>query len=377
MNGLVVTLIFYSRYQVPFTLFLLAIWVLVFWFYDYKFELNWDPWKKLTTESGQIRYITWTRGVLTVGTIIAIFAVDGIYFNRLHAKTFFNGYSSMDIGTGGFTYHAGVLMGLSRGHDTSLWLFLKRNSVLLALGIARFIATSWTDYNVPVEEYGIHWNFFISLAVSRALTEMCLKLPKIFSYCIPPIVIIAFESLVVKYDLATRIRQLPRTDIFTANKEGLISIPNYFTICILGYHMGKISKYLYLQGKFKETAIVTAGGCCLASFISWIMNLCGLNSSRTLCNARFVFNTVSVANFTLVPCLFLDVILKDEFKQTPICEMVGKYSLHIFLAANLAMGCFNLLFQSQLLPWIIMLTVVTLYAWFSFGLAYLLYNRRH
>ena len=43
---------------------------------------------------------------------------------------------------------------------------------LVFLGLARYFATSGFGYHVPVQEYGVHWNFFFTLAVIK-VSEQC------------------------------------------------------------------------------------------------------------------------------------------------------------------------------------------------------------
>ncbi|GJY50588.1 putative reverse transcriptase domain-containing protein [Tanacetum coccineum] len=57
---------------------------------------------------------------------------------------------------------------------------LSSTSPLLFLGFARLVSTTGVDYQVHVGEYGVHWNFFFTLAGVAVLTSIINVSPK---YC--------------------------------------------------------------------------------------------------------------------------------------------------------------------------------------------------
>ena len=38
---------------------------------------------------------------------------------------------------------------------------------LIVLGILRFYVNGFVNHHVPIQEYGVHWNFFFTLAVVK------------------------------------------------------------------------------------------------------------------------------------------------------------------------------------------------------------------
>ena len=44
---------------------------------------------------------------------------------------------------------------------------LKESVPMFLLGFARLISVKWSGYHEHVTEYGVHWNFFLTLAVTK------------------------------------------------------------------------------------------------------------------------------------------------------------------------------------------------------------------
>lgn len=113
------------------------------------------------------------RVYVNVATAISILAVDFPIYPRRFAKTETFGTGLMDVGVGSFMMANAVVSPDARG-GTSTLLFVKALKiefravlVLLVLGLVRFAAVKTTDYQEHVSEYGVHWNFFLTLACVR------------------------------------------------------------------------------------------------------------------------------------------------------------------------------------------------------------------
>ena len=50
---------------------------------------------------------------------------------------------------------------------TTLLKALKDTLPLVVLGFGRYYVTTTAGYHVPLQEYGVHWNFFFTLAVVK------------------------------------------------------------------------------------------------------------------------------------------------------------------------------------------------------------------
>jgi glucosaminylphosphatidylinositol acyltransferase len=74
----------------------------------------------------------------------------------------------MDAGVGCFVFSAGLVA--KHYQRTSAVMATFRSCIpLLLLGGARVLTTKATDYQEHVSEYGVHWNFFITLAFVQVL----------------------------------------------------------------------------------------------------------------------------------------------------------------------------------------------------------------
>lgn len=125
------------------------------------------------------------RGSLGLATALCILAVDFPAFPRRFAKTERRGISIMDLGVGAVVAGGGFGRGLRRDAVEScppsgstrrsrrprLRRWALQTAALLALGVARTAVTRALGYQLHVGEYGLHWNFFLTLACLSIFDE--------------------------------------------------------------------------------------------------------------------------------------------------------------------------------------------------------------
>lgn len=113
------------------------------------------------------------RAYVNIATAISILAVDFAIFPIRFTKTDKYGTGLMDVGVGSFMISNALVSQDARGISASLSFFeaLKKEVravfVLLSLGLVRLLALKVTQYENRVGEYGVHWNFFLTLAFVR------------------------------------------------------------------------------------------------------------------------------------------------------------------------------------------------------------------
>lgn len=127
--------------------------------------------------AGRLPFVTLFRTYITLFTAIAILAVDFSIFPRRLAKAETYGSGLMDVGVGTFMMAHGITAPEARCQSErrlSLRSYLKlllatlRNILpLLVVGLLRLIFIKSTDYQEHVTEYGVHWNFFFTIAFVR------------------------------------------------------------------------------------------------------------------------------------------------------------------------------------------------------------------
>ncbi len=141
------------------------------------------PFTKPITPQRYVPAITRVRGSLLLLTAISILAVDFNVFPREFAKTETFGVSIMDIGVGGFMFINALTSNLARISPLSVKASLRRTIFslfpLLCIGFIRMIAHIGVNYQHHVSEYGVHWNYFFTLAGVLCLSDLLLSFFKI------------------------------------------------------------------------------------------------------------------------------------------------------------------------------------------------------
>ncbi|TFK52782.1 GWT1-domain-containing protein [Heliocybe sulcata] len=199
---------------------------------------------------GQLPAVSIYRSHMMLMTILSILAVDFPIFPRSLAKCETYGVSLMDLGVGSFVFAQGLVSAIPILKDPSYLsqpMLDKISGVvqkvwpILALGLIRVLLVKGTDYPEHVTEYGVHWNFFITLAL----------LP-IFQVLLHPLIaVMPISLLAVLYGLAHQLTLswmglqdwalfAPRTNVISANKEGIVSLFGYLAIHLLGLSAGTI-----------------------------------------------------------------------------------------------------------------------------------------
>ena len=131
----------------------------------------------LPLSSSSTAFVSLYRCGLLLSTAAAILGVDFVVFPRRLAKTEQFGVSPMDAGVGGFMFAAALTSPAVRRSatvsytQTSLAVTVRRQLPVLLLGGARLLAVKWANYQEHVTEYGVHWNFFFTLALGQSATH--------------------------------------------------------------------------------------------------------------------------------------------------------------------------------------------------------------
>ena len=161
--------------------------------------------------SGRKRFVSVFKAGVMFLTCVAILAVDFKVFPRRFAKTEVFGYSVMDLGVGSAIFAMGVTSPLSRkwpfggaasepsksDHhnattatgNTKPTRQRKRKRPLLTwtvaavviVGTTRMLVTKAIEYQEHVTEYGVHWNFFFTIAALMVFGHLAQEL----RVCVP------------------------------------------------------------------------------------------------------------------------------------------------------------------------------------------------
>ncbi|CAH1420955.1 unnamed protein product [Lactuca virosa] len=276
------------------------------------------------------------RVSLMLITCVCILAVDFNIFPRRYAKTETYGTSLMDVGVGAFVFANSLVSRQARGVSTmglNLKSALSSTSPLLVLGFARLVFTSGVDYQVHVGEYGVHWNFFFTLAGVAVLTSLVNVSP---NYCglLGSLVLIGYQICLMTGLNVYLLSAERGTDIISQNKQGIYSIFGYWGLHLIGVWLGNN----LLFGKNNDWARKRVW---ILFLFFWCLTLI-LDSyverpSRRMCNLTYV-------TFVLATNLqTLGIIMLSGGKKVSLLEQaINRNLLAVFIVANLLTGLVNL-----------------------------------
>ncbi|KAH7155558.1 GWT1-domain-containing protein [Dactylonectria estremocensis] len=330
-------------------------------------------------------FLTTYRGSMMIVTCIAILAVDFRLFPRRFAKVETWGTSLMDLGVGSFVFSGGVvaarpvlkekMMGRTTGQATPLLyriLHSLRHSIpLLTLGVIRFLSVKGLDYAEHVTEYGVHWNFFFTLAFLPpfvAVFQSALRLVPSFA-ALSLLVGVTYQILLETTSLKSFILIAPRTDIISMNREGIFSFFGYLAIFLAGQDTGMYAiprqippRSTASPGAQRNTLLMTmavwGGAWTLLYHLSTNFTYgFGLSVSRRMANLPYVlwvvaFNTLQLFGFCAVDTVFFPAFYnaadpkseKEAYEKATsrVMRAYNRNGLALFLLANLLTGLVNL-----------------------------------
>ena len=181
-------------------------------------------------------FMTNYRAGMNLATAICILAVDFQVFPRRFAKTETYGFGLMDVGVGSFVIANG-LVGSSQVPQIKV---LIKTAPILLLGFGRLVAVKLSNYHEHVTEYGVHWNFFFTLAFVKTIST-------VIPAQIRPLTLSC--SLLVVYELLLKLgleswilSDSPRSNLISANREGIFSLFGYLAIYYAALELGNYLK---------------------------------------------------------------------------------------------------------------------------------------
>jgi phosphatidylinositol glycan class W len=359
--------------------------------------------------------LTRLRSTVTLLTAFCILAVDFPLFPRAHAKTLNYGRSVMDLGVGAVVLAGSLTSARRRGEGggeggggggaaakrvlllpaeggvgASVRRVLVRHAPLVAAGFGRIAVTRAASYHEVHSEYGVHWNFFFTLAAVAASTPVIERAaqammaaagaagtpgtvgaPPSSSSSPPPpssssstalaalaaLVIVLHQAALSLCGLSAYVRDesAPRVGLLSANKEGLASLPGYLALSLAGRAASRplLRVRRTLREWWRDVAwqLLTFAlllGCSAAADVTVEP------SSRRLCNLSYVLwvaaqvagvlgcaTLASIAS-SLAPSSAAHSARAAAAAAPPLLEAVNRHPLSLFLLANLLTGACNL-----------------------------------
>ncbi len=346
-------------------------------------------------------FVTAYRGTMMIVTCLAILAVDFRVFPRRFAKVETWGTSLMDMGVGSFVFSAGlvaarpVVQAQISGKRSSLVNQLQAASrvslPLLILGLIRLYSVKGLDYAEHVTEYGVHWNFFFTLAFLPPFTALLQPLvAKVHSVVIVLVLGATYQILLETTSLKAYALTAPRTSLISQNREGLLSFVGYLAIFLSGQVMGlqilprnPEAPNTYIPPSKQKRRIFFVLGLQSIAWTSFFLLTVsynygfGLQVSRRLANLPYVawvvaFNcTQLLAFYTIEAATFPGLLsFKERNAERKECDRAtsrvikayNRNGLAIFLLANLLTGLVNLTLDTLKMGHLETMAVLAVYA---------------
>ncbi|XP_034461971.1 phosphatidylinositol-glycan biosynthesis class W protein [Hippoglossus hippoglossus] len=363
----------------------------------------------------QVPFVTIFRVFVNVKTAISILAVDFSVFPRRYAKTETYGTGVMDFGVGAYVFANALVCPEARGKTIS---GSKINHItkqlisvwpLVALGMGRLVSLKMSSYQEHVTEYGVHWNFFFTLAIVRVLASMILAvLPVsqswVFSLLISGLYQLTLETSGLK---AFIIHNNDREkDFLYANKEGIFSVVGYVAIYMAGVQVGRYVMQPRSQVKewLKALLNLLFGSVVLYTALYTCQTLVE-PVSRRLANLPFFLWTVAQSLFFMSCLGFADLALlfsksisgcnflpsswnlhkkqsdsasdkhSGEVERFCIVQAISRNQLLFFLIANIMTGLTNSLVDTLTCSSSFSVCVLLMYMFMNCFVIYVLHHR--
>ena len=342
-------------------------------------------------------------------TCIAILAVDFTIFPRNFGKTETFGTSVMDIGVGTFIVSSALTSKFARTEESKSVaaavrlrkLFTFQKLVVLLLGFGRFVLLKAVNYHEHVSEYGIHWNFFMTLYFIWTTADLMHALvPRWLILWLAIILLAAYQIVLCNTGLTLFMFSDYREGPISANKEGIFSLCGYIPLYLI---VEAISHQLFFQPvsaasidpvrkckdsddegvetprvKSDDEAISPGGAAkiealgridptgkpdkrllqnlCLWAILSWLAWFTSSrliqDTSRRLANTPYVCLVIALA-LTTILMLYLTDTLSGSRQAAPsnantvlTLHYMNKHSLMVFLVANVVTGGVNMSMQT-------------------------------
>ncbi|KAL6304631.1 GWT1-domain-containing protein [Sparassis latifolia] len=190
--------------------------------------------------------LTTYRAHMLLLTFLCILAVDFPIFPRSLAKCETFGASLMDVGVGSFVFSSGIVSAipliktpsyLSEPLIPKVIVVTRKCAPLMLLGVLRTLSVKGVEYP---SEYGVHWNFFFTLAFVPILQVLLHPLMLRLPISLLGVLVSLFQQLILSAGLMGFVLTSPRVGLIGANKEGIVSLTGYLAIYLLGISTGTV-----------------------------------------------------------------------------------------------------------------------------------------
>lgn len=317
----------------------------------------------------RLPFITHFRASIMLLTVLCILAVDFAGFPRAWAKTETFGTSVMDVGVGSIVFASGLVAatGLyAGGAKPSLLASIRTSASMMILGAARVFLVKAVGYQEHVTEYGVHWNFFLTLASLPLIVYFIGRVVPVRRFGTAALVLSVVHELILRFGgLQNFIFNGHRDHLLAMNKEGLASLVGYTALFLLGCAYGCMVQGVRLakvKNRIKLGLLKMIGIVAVAWLTYYALTMAGIQPSRRLANLSFVVWSSAVSTSHLLMLFILDTTFLAPSGQSSLLAAINDNQLLTFLLANLGTGLVNMSCQTLLLPQPISALVLLVYS---------------
>ncbi|NWX28851.1 PIGW protein, partial [Notiomystis cincta] len=367
--------------------------------------------------------VTVFRVYVNVLTSISILAVDFPQFPRRYAKAETYGTGVMDLGVGAFIFGNALVCPevrqeprRARPRFSSLARQVLSVWPLLSLGLGRLLSLKSIAYHEHTSEYGVHWNFFFTLAFVRLAASLLLAtFPRQKAWLVALALAVLYQLLLSTTSLKRFVLhgsdgRGSRLGFLDANREGLLSLLGYLALYLASVQAGlwllrrrsSVRGWLGALGGLALAVVVLLVllQLCQAStepvsrrlanlpFCAWVLAHCLLLLSLfLLADLALVFTKLLVKGSS-VPCCWkvvqppdsrkkqgmeaVPVGREDRLPQLCLISAINKNQLLFFLLANVMTGAVNILIDTIHSEAAFTLCILHLYMFFNCLIMYIL-----
>ncbi|KAM0681043.1 hypothetical protein GINT2_000826 [Glugoides intestinalis] len=277
-----------------------------------------------------IRFLTITQ------TTICIFLCDFSFWTKRFSKNDYFQVGLMDLGVGCFIFNGGII-----SKKTTTRKMAKSTMILLLLGFVRLFTVLVFDLDVNPNEYGIHWNFYFTLAVVNMLfIPINMYTTRLVNISIGATILAVYEYMTPV--LTPVLFNENRTVFVLQNKEGLASI-----IPFLGFFLVLNGISDYLLEKDVNKAIKNTSKIWFINLAIYFVTRLYSSPSRKLCNLGYIswvmFLDLSVFLLYMLICNLRPTLIG----RIDLIKLCSQKMLDIFLFSNLLVLVFKKCFELE------------------------------
>lgn len=301
----------------------------------------------------------------------------------------------MDVGVGLFVFSNGIVVKPSAVpfSKKKFQKLLVSCLPLFILGFSRLVLTKEINYQEHVTEYGVHWNFFITLAVTKmfgTVLEGFMRTAEHIKYS--ALMLMMFHETCLQLGLSNFIMDdnVSRSNLITANREGIFSVTGYVSLYLSSIFIGTVLKsdgqeLLKVREVFYKTIKLGV----ISAFCWKMIFVCNgmFGVSRRTANMGYIFWVLAIGTTMLTLFMGIEMFIyytnfnRPQWQQQAesntksqldepdfhvpyvplILQAINYNGLAFFLMANLFTGIVNICFQTMLLGTSASILIITYY----------------